>query len=120
MPTIIRHGQGRRYSRIVVHNGTAYFSGLTAVDGAGDVRTQTRETLAKADELLAVLKAHRADILSATVWLRDISDFAQMNEVWEEWIDAENPPARATVEARLAAPDLLVEIKFTVAVDAVD
>ena len=117
MNSITRHERTARLSRVVVHNGTAYFSGLTATDRTNDISGQTREVLAKADALLAKIGADRTKLLSAMIWLREMSDFAGMNVVWEAWIDPEHPPARATVESRLAADDIRIEIRFTVAVD---
>lgn len=116
MANITRLHKNHRFSRVVVHQGTAYFSGLTANDWGGDITSQTEQTLAKADELLAELKTGRSSLLSATIWLRDMGDFAGMNAVWESWIDPENPPARATVESMMAAPDVRVEIQFVAAV----
>lgn len=113
---IARHGKGTRFSRVVVHDGTAYFSGLTADDRAGDAHAQTREVLAKADALLTEIAAERSQILSAMIWLADIADFAGMNAAWEAWVDTDHPPAHATVEARLALPDIRVEMQFIVAV----
>ena len=117
MTTIKRLERGPRFSRAVVHNGVAYFSGLTAANRDGDIRSQTLETLAKADELLAKLGTQRSSLLSATIWLRNMEDFAAMNEVWEKWIDPDHPPARATVQSNLAAGDVRVEIQFSAAVD---
>jgi len=114
--SITRHAKSPRFSRIVLHNGTAYFAGLTAGDLSGDIQSQTEQVLAKADELLEHIGATRSCLLDATIWLRDIDDFAGMNEVWEKWIDPEHPPARATVESKLAASAVKVEIKFTAAV----
>lgn len=116
MHSIVRVGKGKRFSRAVVYNQAATLSGLTADDRTGDIEAQTREALAKADLLLDELGTSRARILSAMIWLRDIMDFSRMNTVWEEWIDPDHPPARATVESRLAAPDVRVELQFTVAV----
>jgi enamine deaminase RidA (YjgF/YER057c/UK114 family) len=104
-----------RLSRVVVHERVAYFSGLTADDRQQDVVGQTRQILARADTYLARLGSNRSLLLSATIWLRDIADFDQMNTAWVEWIDPNEPPARATVQAALGLPDLLVEIQFTVA-----
>ena len=118
MTASIKHyHKGARFSRAVVRNGTAYFAGLTADDWSGDIETQTREILAKADALLVEVGSGRPKILRAMIWLRDISDFAGMNAVWEEWVDTDCPPTRATVESKLAAPDVLIEIQFTAAVD---
>ena len=116
MSSIVRLQRNRRFSRAVVHQGVAYFSGLTADDRAGDIASQTAQTLAKADELLMELKADRSSLLSATIWLRDMADFAGMNAVWESWIDPDHPPARATVESLMAVPDVRVEIQFVAAV----
>ena len=71
--------------------------------------------LRKADIYLASANTDKSRLLSAQIWLRDIADFAAMNEVWREWLDGVAPPARATVESRLALPDLLVEIQFVAA-----
>lgn len=116
MAHIKRLHKNRRFSRVVIHHGTAYFSGLTANDWGGDITSQTEQTLAKADELLTELKADRASLLSATIWLRDMADFTGMNAVWESWIDPEKPPARATVESAMADPRVRVEIQFVAAI----
>ena len=115
MADITRLHKSRRFSRVVVHQGTAYFSGLTADDWTGDIAAQTAQTLAKADKLLSELDIDRSRLLSATIWLRDMTDFAGMNAVWEAWIDPENPPARATVESLMAHPDVRVEVQFVAA-----
>jgi enamine deaminase RidA (YjgF/YER057c/UK114 family) len=115
MVSINRIGKSSRYSRVVVHGATAYFSGLTS-DPDMDIDGQTAGVLAKADDLLAGLGIDRSSLLSATIWLRDIEDFGRMNSVWESWIEQEHPPARATVQAALAAPGLLIEIQLTAAV----
>ena len=117
MSTMTHHGKGRRFSRAVVYNGTAHFSGLTATDRTGDITSQTRDILAKADGVLAEIGSDKSRLLSAMIWLRDIEDFNGMNSEWEKWIDLDHPPARATVESRLAAPDVRIEILFTAAVD---
>ncbi|MCX5494394.1 RidA family protein [Kaistia dalseonensis] len=107
-----------RLSRVVIHERVAYFSGLTADDRQQDVVGQTRQILAKTDVFLAQIGSDRSRLLSATIWLRDIDDFDGMNSVWTEWIDKDEPPARATVQAVLGLRDILVEIQFTVALAA--
>ena len=104
-----------RLSRVVLHERVAYFSGLTADDRQQDVIGQTRQILAKADTFLKNIGSNRSLLLSATIWLRDITDFDRMNSAWVEWIDKDEPPARATVQAILGLPDILVEIQFTAA-----
>lgn len=105
---------GARMSHAVVHNGTVYLAGQVA-EGA-DVVEQSRASLALVDGLLERAGSDRSKLLSVTVYLADMADFAGMNSVWETWIDAANPPARATVEAKLATPDYLVEFSVIAAV----
>lgn len=112
---IQRIGKTERLSRVVVHEKVAYFSGLTADDRQQDTLGQTAQILAKADTFLETLGSNRSLILSATIWLRDIDDFDQMNIAWVNWIDKDEPPARATVQAVMGLPDIRVEIQFTAA-----
>ena len=105
-------------SKIVIHNGVVYTSGQTAADAGDDIRSQTQATLDKVDALLKEAGTSKSRALSATIWLKDINrDFAAMNEVWNAWVDPENKPVRATVEAAMARPVLLVEIQVTAALD---
>jgi enamine deaminase RidA (YjgF/YER057c/UK114 family) len=114
--TIERIGRTERLSRVVVHEKIAYFSGLTADDKQQDVIGQTSQILAKADTFLEKVGSNRSHLLSATIWLRDIEHFDQMNSAWMDWIEKDEPPARATVQAVLGLPDILVEIQFTAAI----
>lgn len=105
---IKRYETGPRMSQSVTHNGTVYLAGQIA---SGDsVLDQTRACLGQIDTLLAQAGSSRENILQTTIYLADISDFAQMNQAWDEWIPAPHTPARATVEAALAAPEYRVEI----------
>lgn len=111
---IKRFETGSRMSQAVVYNGIAYLAGQ--VGNAGDdVATQTGQALAEVDRLLALAGTDKTRILSATVWLADISDFSKMNAVWDAWVPAGNAPARATGEAKLATPEYLVEVIVTAA-----
>ncbi len=101
---------GTRMSQVVVHGDTLYVSGQVADDTRGDITAQTADVLAKIDGLLAQAGATRANLLSVTVLLPHIIDFDAMNAVYDKWIDPANPPARACYEARLANPDLRIEI----------
>ncbi len=112
--TIRRIEPGPRMSQAVVHGGVVYLAGQVGAPGAS-VAEQTRAVLAQVDRLLAEAGSDRSRLLSATIWLADIADFAEMNSVWEAWIDPANPPARATGECRLAAPEFKVEIIVTAA-----
>lgn len=105
---------GKRMSKIVRHNGTAYLCGQV---GAGEtVADQTRDCLSRIDALLLEAGSDREHILQAIVWLADMSDFAEMNAVWDDWVPEGFAPARACGEARLARDVLKVEIIVTAAI----
>jgi enamine deaminase RidA (YjgF/YER057c/UK114 family) len=104
---------GQRFSLAVVANGIVHSAGITTRDTKGDVKAQTADILAQIDALLGEAGSSKSKLISANIWLRDISHFALMNEIWDGWIDRANMPVRATVEARLADPALLVEIQVT-------
>jgi enamine deaminase RidA (YjgF/YER057c/UK114 family) len=108
--TIQRIKGGPRMSMAVVHGNTVYVAGQVADDPNADVGGQTKQILGKIDALLAEAGTDKTRILSANIWLRDIGTFAEMNAVWDAWVPQGNTPARATVEANLASPKLLVEI----------
>ena len=112
--TIRRIEPGKRMSQAVVHGDTVYLAGQVGARGAS-VAEQTKAVLAQIDRLLAEAGSDKSRLLTATIWLVDIADFEQMNPVWEAWIDPANPPARATGESKLAAPDYKVEIIVTAA-----
>ena len=98
-------------SKIVVHNGIVYISGQTDAT-ADNIKEQTQNTLKKVDDLLAQAGTSKSNILTASIWLKDINrDFKGMNDVWNAWLDPENKPVRATVEANLARDILLVEVQ---------
>eukprot|EP00584_Thalassiosira_punctigera_P006370 CAMPEP_0172532862 /NCGR_PEP_ID=MMETSP1067-20121228/5761_1 /TAXON_ID=265564 ORGANISM="Thalassiosira punctigera, Strain Tpunct2005C2" /NCGR_SAMPLE_ID=MMETSP1067 /ASSEMBLY_ACC=CAM_ASM_000444 /LENGTH=117 /DNA_ID=CAMNT_0013317421 /DNA_START=232 /DNA_END=585 /DNA_ORIENTATION=+ len=106
-----------RMSRIVVHNGVVYISGQTDATAA-DIAGQTTNVLAKVDDLLSRAGTSKSNLLTASIWLKDINrDFLGMNGVWNEWVDPGNKPVRATVEAALARPQLLVEVQVTAATE---
>jgi enamine deaminase RidA (YjgF/YER057c/UK114 family) len=108
--SVKRINAGARMSSAVVHGDTVYLAGLTADDAKADVKGQTAQILAKVDKFLAEAGTDKSKILSANIWLTDISTWSQMNEVWDAWVAPGNSPARATVEAKLAQPGLKVEI----------
>lgn len=112
---IQRFQKDHRMSQAVVHNGVVYLAGQVG-EPHEDVAAQTRTALAEIDALLAEVGSDKSKILMATIWLADMADFETMNSVWDTWVDQENPPARATGEAKLAAPEYRVEIIVTAAV----
>lgn len=115
--SIKRIKTGPRMSQVVVHNGLAYTAGQVAADAPGEsVTSQTRNILHRIEGLLAEAGTDKSRILSANIWLSDISTFDEMNAVWDAWVEAGSPPARACVESRLAAPEYTVEISVIAAV----
>ena len=104
-------------SKAVVHGNTVYLAGQVADKSKGaSVAEQTREIVGIIDEILKEAGSDKTKILSATIYLADISTFAQMNSVWDTWVVAGHTPARATVEAKLAAPEYTVEIAVIAAI----
>ena len=106
----------RRMSKIVIHNETIYLCGQVAKDSKAGIREQTQTMLDKVDELLAQAGSDRKHILSATLYIKTMQDFAVMNDVWDAWVLEGYSPARACVEASLARAELLVEISVVAAV----
>ncbi len=113
--SVTRHQQSAILSQAVVHGDTVYLAGIVAKDLAQDAKGQTKEILDQIDALLAKCGSSRSKVLAATIWVTDIRNRAPMNEVWTEWVDKANLPARACVEAKLADPRALVEIMVTAA-----
>lgn len=107
---------GPRMSKIVRYGGLVFLCGQTSSgSGLSGIADQTNEVLRRVDMLLKEAGSDRSKLLSVTVHLKSIADFPAMNECWERWLDGYPPPARTTVEARLAADDLLVELTVTAA-----
>jgi len=103
-------------SKAVVYSGTAYLCGQVASDRTEDVSGQTRSTLEKIDSILSEIGTEKSRILSATIYLKKMSDYGGMNEVWDEWLPENCAPARACVKADMAFEDILVEISIIAAV----
>ncbi len=116
MADIQRYQSNEKLSRVVVHGDIAYLAGLTADDKSGDTYDQSRKILAKADALLKSVGTDKTRLLLGQIWLRDTEDFDAMNRAWIEWLDGAPPPARVTVGARFALPEILVEMQFTSAI----
>ncbi|KEJ88319.1 RidA family protein [Sulfitobacter donghicola] len=104
-----------RTSKIVKHRGVAYLCGQV---GEGDtIQEQTVECLRRVDALLTQAGSSREKMLRATIWLADMSDFAGLNEIWNDWVPEGFAPARACGEAKLARAALKVEIIVDAAYD---
>ena len=116
--TIERRNVGKRLSDLVINraSGTAYLSGQVADDPKADITGQTQQVLAQIDDLLFEAGTDKSKILSATIYLPDMGDFGAMNAVWEKWVVPGETPARATVAAKLAAPEYKIEIQVVAAV----
>ena len=106
---IERIESGPRMSQAVIHGNTVYLAGQVGAPGQS-VTVQTQEVLKQLERLLAAAGSDKSKILTATIWMADMADFAEMNAVWDKWVDGKDAPARATGEAKLATPDYKVEI----------
>ncbi|MEO8245191.1 MAG: RidA family protein [bacterium] len=113
MSDITRNGIGARMSESVSYNGVVWLAGQ--VGEGTSVAEQTRDCLAQVDRILAAAGTDKTRVLYAQIWLSDMATFAEMNAEWDKWVPAGNTPARATGEAKLAAPKYKVEIIVTAA-----
>ncbi|GLO62821.1 hypothetical protein MACH09_33290 [Vibrio sp. MACH09] len=113
---IERRETKQRMSRAVIHNNTVYFCGQVAKDSTKGIKEQTETMLEKVDELLESVGSSREKLLSATIYVKTMDDFAGMNEVWDNWVPEGHAPARACVQAQMAREELLVEISVVAAV----
>ena len=113
---INRHGAGPRMSAAVVHGNTVYLAGMVAEDPSADIKGQTEQVLRRIDTALKSAGSDKSKLLSAQIFITDMRNFADMNAVWDAWVDKANTPARATVQASLANPKMLVEIMVVAAI----
>lgn len=113
--TITRIDAEARWSDVVIHNQTLYYTGVPANLDA-DAFEQTANTLAQIDAVLEKQGSDKSRILDATIFLADKIDFAAMNKAWDAWVVAGHAPVRCTVEATLMNPQYKVEIKIIAAV----
>ena len=116
MPEYIkRHHPGASLSRLVEFGNLVFVAGTTADDKAANCRGQTEQILRKIEQFLNEAGSDKSKILWCNVWVSDIREKDQMDAAWQAWVDPQNKPARATVEARLATPDTRVEIMMIAA-----
>jgi enamine deaminase RidA (YjgF/YER057c/UK114 family) len=108
--TIERLETKQRMSRIVKHNGTIYLCGQVCADATKGITEQTQTMLDKVEALLEQAGSSKEHMLSATIYLKTMADFTQMNAVWDAWVPEGHAPARACLEAAMARDVLLVEI----------
>jgi enamine deaminase RidA (YjgF/YER057c/UK114 family) len=116
MTTLTRLACNARLSDATIHNGTVYLAGQIADDTTQDMFGQTQQVLACIDKVLALAGSHKSKLLSCTIYITDLAQFSEMNRAWDAWVDPANLPARATVQAQLANPALLVEIQAIAAI----
>lgn len=115
---IKRFKTNKRMSQAVVHNNTLYTAGQVAATAPGEsVANQTKAILLEIDQLLADAGSDKARMISATIWLASMDDFAEMNTIWDAWVIPDETPTRACVESKLATPDFSVEIAIIAALD---
>ncbi|OEY67612.1 RidA family protein [Marinobacter sp. X15-166B] len=116
--SITRIRPAARMSQVVIHNNTAYLCGQVPEDTSQGMVEQTRSMLEKVDALLTEVGSDRNHLLSATIYVKDMSLFAEMNEVWDNWVPSGHAPARTCVQAPMANPDYLVEVSVVAAIPA--
>ena len=114
--SIERQQTAARMSRIVIHNNTVYLCGQVAADASAGIEEQTQTMLDKVDLLLKEAGSSREQMLSATIYLKDMELFKAMNAVWDNWVPSGHAPARACVQASMARQELLVEISVIAAI----
>lgn len=114
MNDIKRIGESKRYSDVVIHNGTAYWVEI-AEDATDYARGQVTQVLRQIDQTLASLGSDRTRLLQIIVFLNDLADATTFNEVWDAWVPQGHAPVRATVQAGLAK-GYYVEMAVTAAV----
>ena len=116
--SIKRIEPGNRMSSAVIHGSKVYLAGFVAEAAAGkSVKEQTADILTQIDATLKQAGTDKTKILKANIWLTDIKTFSEMNAAWDAWVVPGQTPARATVESKLAAPGLDVEIMVEAAID---
>jgi enamine deaminase RidA (YjgF/YER057c/UK114 family) len=112
-----RIGVGKRMSAAVINNDMVYLAGFTPDKALGkSVAEQTKDILTQIDATLKQAGTDKTNIVKANIWLTDIKTWAEMNTVWDVWVVPGQTPARATVESKLAAPGIDVEIMVEAAI----
>jgi enamine deaminase RidA (YjgF/YER057c/UK114 family) len=106
---------GNRMSEVAIHQQTVYLAGQIAEDASQDIKGQTREVLGHVDRLLAEAGSDKTRILMCQIYLSDLNNFNGMNQVWDEWVAPGHCTPRATVQAKLAKPEWLIEVVVTAA-----
>ena len=115
--TLTRQEFGIRAFKTVIHNNTVYLAGMIADEPFLPVGEQTRQILAQMEARLERAGTSKMKLIMINIYLADTRRFQEMNEVWDEWLDRENAPARACVQAGMARPGWEVEMTAIAALD---
>ncbi|MFT8671740.1 RidA family protein [Acetobacter orientalis] len=110
MSDITRLDPEERLTGAVIYNGLVHLAGQIADDDSLDAQGQMADILRQVDALLAKAGTDKSRLISVQIFLADMNDMTAMNRAWDAWLDKENKPARATVEAKLAQPTWKVEL----------
>ena len=113
MANIQRFGSNARLSEAVCANGFVFLSGIVPEDTSGNITAQTTDVLKQIDYWLAQCGSDKSHILEATIFLPNLAEYDGMNVAWDAWVDTQNTPARACVQASLAKSEWKVEIKIS-------
>ena len=114
MSVIRRIGNSRRWADVVVYAGVARWVEV-AEDVTADTRSQIEQVLQQINATLPQVPSDREHLLEVLIFLADLNDAPLLNQLWDPWVPAGNPPIRACVQAGLAA-GLRVEMVVTAAV----
>lgn len=102
-------------SAVTIFNKVVYLSGQVPKNTQLDVVGQTKDILATIDQLLLEADTDKSRLLSANVYIKNLSDFPAFNAVWVDWLKGCVAPSRATIQADMVNPDWLIEIAVTAA-----
>ncbi len=110
-PDIVRRDPMGKLCDAVEHGGLVYLAGQVAEETSVGMKAQTESVLRQIDALLAKCGSDKSRVLTATVFVADMKLKPEMDAAWVAWVDPQNLPARATIEAKLGTPETLVEIQ---------
>ncbi|MBK9774500.1 MAG: RidA family protein [Candidatus Obscuribacter sp.] len=107
------------YSQAIKHNGLVFLSGQIPLDATGNlvdggIVEQTRQVLNNIQNVLDAAGSSLTNVLKATVFLKSMDDFAEMNKVYSEFF-SEHKPARSTIQVAKLPRDVSVEIEVVAA-----
>jgi enamine deaminase RidA (YjgF/YER057c/UK114 family) len=112
---INRTGNRKVLHEVVEHNGVLYLAGVAASDVSLDIVGQTTQTLKQIEDLLTAHGSSRNNVLSALIFITDMSLKPAMNKVWQEWFPPSQLPTRATIGVNDLGKGILIEIVVTAA-----